>query len=103
MQVSSYLIITLIASWKESELPCAVGEKKTRFECMTRRRLNNSAMLPQTIDKYNTDHQALTYATTKEGRRDLRRTLVGTWNTMERRFTLQNNPQWQKRQLTSYL
>lgn len=38
MQVSSYLIIPLIASQRENKLPCAVRGKKTRLKCMRRRR-----------------------------------------------------------------
>lgn len=38
MQVSSYLIIPLIASRRENELPCAVRGKKTGLECMRRRK-----------------------------------------------------------------
>lgn len=36
MQVSSYLIIPLIALQRENKLPWAVREKKTRLECMRR-------------------------------------------------------------------
>lgn len=40
MQVSSYLIVPLIASQREreSKLPCAVRGKTTRLKCMRRRR-----------------------------------------------------------------
>lgn len=38
MQVSSYLIIPLIALQRENKLPCAVGGRKTGVECMRRRK-----------------------------------------------------------------
>lgn len=59
MQVSSYLIIPLIASRRENKLPCAVRGKKTRLEYTRRRRqvqLGNATMT--LYGQYNTEHHA---------------------------------------------
>ena len=56
MQVSSYLIIPLIALQRESKLPCAVrgGENKVRIHEEGRYDLE---MLPRPSMNYNTGHQ----------------------------------------------
>lgn len=51
MQVSSYLIIPLIALRRENKFPCAVRGKKTRLEYMSRRRqvqLSEATLIPPT-------------------------------------------------------
>lgn len=58
MQVSSYLIIPLIALRRENELPCAV-RGKVRLKCMKRRRhVQRSNATITLYRQYNTEHQA---------------------------------------------
>lgn len=59
MQVSSYLIILLIAQRRENKLPCAVRGTKTRLEYMRRRRqvqLSNANIA--LYGQHNTGHKA---------------------------------------------